>query len=306
MRYNCVVILHGMYQGGMNGLRELASATFDEQDAGSGPVYSSPTVGPISTTVHNILGRHLHDISTAGPDDRQFLRAWRRQLQECMNHQHNRIIKFLLTTDTSGGVEHRCQEVLTKYSQPLWNFASSTRDLNLAVDISDVSTEITEELDGLTPAALRAAQKSVIRLYVSAATATCAAEERLESKLQRLNTINGKISDMMSLEPTAALNDLAAPTRVYLESVLEKLDIESDYKDLVRAYTKFATLKGLVSLQNLQRSAVPTCTICMTKEVSQVVSPCGHTFCEDCCRSQMTACYICRVQIRDRMRLYFS
>lgn len=299
------MILHSIYQGEMNGLRELASATFDEQDAGSGPVYSSPSVGPVSTAIHNITGRHLHDITTAGPDDRQFLRAWRRQLQDCMNHQHNRIIKFLLTTDVSGDVERRCQEVLTKYSQPLWNFASSTRDLK-PVDISDISTEITEELGGLTPNALRAVQKTVVRLYVSAAAATCAAEERLENKLQRISTISGKINDMMSLEPTAALDGLVEPMRIYLESVLEKLDIESDYKELVRSYTKFTTLKELVSLQNLQRSAAPSCPICMTKEVSQVVSPCGHTFCEDCCRTQMTACYICRVQIRDRMRLYFS
>lgn len=284
----------------------FVSAAFGEQDAGSGPVYSSPSVGPVSTAIHNILGRHLHDIGTAGPDDRQFLRSWRRQLQDCMNHQHNRIIKFLLTTDVSGDINRRCQEALTKYSQPLWNFASSTHDLSLPVDISDISTEITEELGGLTPDALRAAQKAVIRLYVSAAANTCAAEERLENKLQRINTINGKINDILSLEPAAELESMAAPTRAYLDSVLNKLDIESDYKALVRSYTKFAALKGLVSLQNLQRSAAPTCTICMTKEVSHVVSPCGHTFCEECCRTQMTSCYICRVQIRDRMRLYFS
>lgn len=290
------------------GARSLAAATFEEQDAGSGPVYSSPVVGPVSTAIHNIVGRHLHDIGTNLPDDRQFLRTWRRQLQDCMNHQNNRMIKFLLA-DVSGEDEpmsRRCQEVLTKYSRATWNFASSTRDLALTTDISDVFAEIKDGLGGLSPAELRTAQKAAVRLYVSAAAATCAAEERLEEKLRRVDTIMGKINNMMDLEPTVELEEMTGPTRAYLDSVLDKLDIENDYKALVRSYTKFAALKGLVSLQNIQRSAAPSCPICMTKEVSQVVSPCGHTFCEDCCRTQMTACYICRVQIRDRMRLYFS
>jgi hypothetical protein len=287
--------------------RGLASANFEEQDAGSGPVYSSPSLGPVVAAVHNINARHLHDIGTALPDDRQFLRTWRRQLQECLNSQNSRVIKFLLA-DVSGedDVSRRCLEVLNKYSKSTWNFASSTRDLALSVDISKSMAEITEGLGGITPSELRSAQKKAIRLYVAAATATCAAETRLEEKLKRLEVITAKINDMMFMEPTAELESLAGPTRVYLDSVLEKLDIETDYKDLIENYKKFAALKGLVSLQNLQRSAAPTCTICMTKEVSQVVAPCGHTFCEDCCKNQMTACYICRVQIRDRMRLYFS
>jgi hypothetical protein len=217
------------------------------------------------------------------------------------------VIKFLLA-DVSGenDVSRRCLEVLHKYSRPTWNFASSTRDLALSVDLSESTAEITEGLGGITPADLRSAQKKAIQLYVDSATATCAAEARLEEKLKKLERITAKINDMMVMEPTAELEGLAGPTRAYLNSVLDKIDIESDYKDLVANYKKFAALKGLVSLQNLQRSAAPTCTICMTKEVSQVVAPCGHTFCEDCCRNQMTACYICRVQIRDRMRLYFS
>lgn len=287
--------------------RGMIPINFEEQDAGSGPVYSSPSIGPVVAALHNISGRHLHDIGTEIPDDRPFLRSWRRQLQECLNSQNSRVIKFLLA-DVSGedDVSRRCLEVLHKYSRPTWNFASSTCDLALSVDLSESTAELTEGLGGITPADLRSAQKKAIRLYVASAAATCAAEARLEEKLKKFERISAKINEMMCMEPTAKLEGLIEPTRAYLNSILDKFDIESDYRDLVANYKKFAALKGLVSLQNLQRSAAPTCTICMTKEVSQVVAPCGHTFCEDCCRTQMTACYICRVQIRDRMRLYFS
>ena len=60
--------------------QRLAAAAWEEQDAGSGPVPNSPMLGPMTGAIHNISARHLHDIATSVPDDRQFLRAWRRSL----------------------------------------------------------------------------------------------------------------------------------------------------------------------------------------------------------------------------------
>jgi len=264
----------------------------------------------MSGAVHNISARHLHEIGAALPDDRQFLRSWRRQLQECLNQQNGRIIRFLLA-DPSGSnmaeseVAKRCQDVLTKYSKSTWSFTSSVRDLSLPVAATDTSADIEREL-GVSPAALHDTMRRAVRLYVSSATQLCSAESRLEEKLKRLETIVGRINDLMFLEPTEEMGDLQGPMRSYLDSVLAKISIDEDYRELTEQYKKFAILKGIVSLGNFQRSSAPTCSICMVREVSNAVTPCGHTFCEECCRTQQTACYICRVQIRDRVRLYFS
>jgi hypothetical protein len=292
--------------------RTFASTTFEEQDAGCGPVHSSPSLGPVTAAIHNITARNLHDVGAAVPDDRQSLRAWRRQLQECLTQQHARMIQFLVTSDPSGAgliantdVMRRSQEVLAKYSKPTWNFASSTRDILISTELSDVIDGLSDEL-GMSVDALRAAQKRVVRAYVQAASAVCEAEQRLEEKLRRLDTIASRINDMMFLEPTPALEGLSGPTRAYLDSVFDRIRIDEDYTALIENYKRFAVLRGLVGLTNFERPAAPTCTICMVREVSQAVTPCGHTFCEDCVRNQMTACYICRVQIRDKLRLYFS
>jgi hypothetical protein len=298
----------------MEGL--LSRAAFDEQDAGSGPVHSSPSLGPMTAAIHNISARHLHDIATSLPDDRQFLRSWRKQLQECLTQQNARMVRFLLagTTDASGGVPpdptsselvRRCSDILTKYSRPTWNFASSTRDLSLPTSTDTAAEEVARDL-GIAPAALRDIQRRAVRLYVNAATAVCAAEGRLEDRLKRLETVVGRVNDMMFMEPTAELEALAGPAREYLDSVLDKISIEEEYAVMIDAYRRFAVLRGVVASMQFQRQTAPTCTICMAKEVSQVVAPCGHTFCDECCRPQMTSCYICRVQIRDKMRLYFS
>lgn len=273
-------------------------------------ITNSPNMGPLTAALHNITTRNLHDIGTVLPDDRQFLRTWRRQLNDCIQSQSARMIRFLMsesdTVDlTDSSIIKRCNEILVKYSKPTWNFASSTRDLTLSTGVADTLSEVEREL-GTSISDFRSTYKKAIRMYVDAATALCVAESRLEEKLKRIETVIARVNDLMFLEPSAALEQLGAPTRVYLESVLSKLSLEEDYNDIMTHYKRFSALRGIVLLGNFQKSTVPTCTICMNKEISLTVTPCGHTFCEDCCKNQMTACYICRVQIRDKVRLYFS
>lgn len=287
----------------------FAAATFEDQDAGSGPVHSSPNIGPMSAAIHNISMRHLHDINTVVPDDRQFLRSWRRQLQDCLTQQNARIVQFLLAdvsnNMTETDVARRCTDVLNKYSKTTWNFASSTRELSLPTSVSDSNAAIEQEL-GISPAVLRDYMRKAIRLYANSAATLASAEIKLEEKLKRLETLVGRVNDLMFLEPTAELEQMAEPARTYLDSVLDKITIDAEYKDVIEHYKRFAVLKGVINIGTFHKQPIPTCTICMTKEVCQAMTPCGHTFCDDCCQKQMTSCFICRVQIRDKVRLFFS
>ena len=169
--------------------RVFAAATFEDQDAGSGPVHSSPNLGPMTSAIHNISARNLHDITASVPDDRQFLRSWRRTLQDCITQQNARIVQFLMA-DVSGDIQsadivRRCTDILSKYSKPTWNFASSTRDLSLPTSTTDAAAAIEQEL-GISAAALREFMRKAIRMYANTATALSSAELRLEEKLQRL------------------------------------------------------------------------------------------------------------------------
>jgi hypothetical protein len=284
----------------------FASAAFGAQDVGCGPVHSSPNLGPMTAAIHNISSRHLHDINNALPDDRQFLRSWRRNLQECLTQNNTRIIQFLIA-DASGetDITRRCSDVLTKYSKPTWNFASSTRDISLDTSVVAVGEKIETEL-GISPAALRDHMRRAVRLYANTASSLSTAESRLEEKLKNLEALVGRVNDLMFLEPTPELEHLAEPVRNYLESVIRKIDIEADYADLIEQYKRFAVLKSVVNMGSFHKQGGPVCTICMTKEVSQAVTPCGHTFCDDCASKQVTSCFICRLQIRDKIRLFFN
>ena len=267
------------------------------------------SIEPMTTAINNISARHLHDIANTLPDDRQFQRSWRRQLQDCLSQQHSRLFRFLIA-DTTSDVEspdfiRKTNDILEKYAKPTWNFASSTRDLTLSPDMSVAAAAIETEL-GISSPALRNLQQRAIRMYATAAAAVGEAEGCIEDKLKRLEIIHKRVNDLMFLEPTPALEGMSVATREYLNSVYEKIDIEPDYRNLIEQYKRFAILRNIVELSQVQQQSAPTCSICMSREITQALAPCGHTYCDECTRTQMTGCYICRVQIRDKIRLYFN
>ena len=270
----------------------------------------SAAASPMLTAMHNITARNLHEIQVAAPDDRAFLRQWRRQLQDCMTTQTTHMLQFLVA-DVSGSppltdeVQRRCSDVLNRYARPTWSFTSSISDLRLTRDMTSTYADIEREL-GVSLESLRETQKKATRLYVNSAIALGLAESRLEEKLKRFDAIAKRVNELMFLEPTPELEPMTAAVAAYLQSVLTKISLKEDYEEVVGQSKRFAALRPTVNLMQLQKPGAPTCTICMHKEVSVAATPCGHTFCEDCCKSQMTACYICRLQIRDRVRLYFS
>lgn len=276
----------------------FAPVFFDGHDAGSGPVAVADERSPITTAIHNVSTRHMHDIATGLPDNRQAIRAWRQQIQECMKHGHCQLFKFLVAGGTEPDILKRAGDAVIKYSKATWNFASSVRDLALDVDCSDdLGFNISEFAEK---------QKQVNRAYTSAAISVCNAEERLEEKLKRVDATDSCVRQLLELGPTPALGSLTGPARNYLESVYADANLEAEYTALIERYKRFAILKGLVSLGGIQQTPAPVCTICMTKEITHATIPCGHTYCEECSRTQVTSCYICRVQVRDRVRLFFS
>ncbi len=276
----------------------FAPVFFDGHDAGSGPVPAVDERSPITTAIHNISARHMHDIATALPDNRQAVRAWRQQIQECMKRGHCQLFKFLVASGPEPDVLKRAGDAVSKYSKATWNFASSVRDLALDVDCStDLGFNVSEFAE---------MQKRVNRAYTTAAAAVCDMEERLEEKLKRVDAADACVRQLLDLGPTPALGALTAPARAYLDSVYADANLEEEYATLIERYKRFAVLKGLVTLGGIQQTPAPVCTICMTKEITHATIPCGHTYCEDCSRTQVTSCYICRVQVRDRVRLFFS
>jgi hypothetical protein len=255
----------------------------------------------IRATLNGVANKQLKEVTCTIPDDKQFVATWRRQLQDCIAQHEMRLVKFLLNdtaTSTDTDITRKCTDALQRVSK---SKGLAPVDISLSTINADIECEL-----GISPSQLREYIRHAVRMYVNVAetlgSATCA----LDKKIEKLEGVMDCIGHIHGLEPTAELGLLSAPLRTYLDSILGKIDIESNYKQILESHAKFTTLKSIVSLASFQQSATPTCGICMNKDITHALTPCGHTFCEDCCAKQVTACFICRAPVRDTLQLYFN
>ena len=47
------------------------------------------------------------------------------------------------------------------------------------------------------------------------------------------------------------------------------------------------------------------CSVCVTRDLSTILIPCGHAFCTSCAgRAERTRCHTCRARIDSTMRIF--
>ena len=92
------------------------------------------------------------------------------------------------------------------------------------------------------------------------------------------------------------------------KSFREDNKIEENYKDLIQLYKKLFFLRESMQFFWIFESAQrePLCSICFQDPIQFALSPCGHTFCNNCCKKQMMQCYICRNSVKERIKLFFG
>ena len=173
-----------------------------------------------------------------------------------------------------------------------------------------LQSQIAEEIEGSlgsSLAGLQSGMHTAIRLYVDAVADRTAADQQYAATVDRLGHLRDTIQRLLTLDPDAALGTLADPARAYLNSMTDRLNLPLAEEAVIKASLRVEMLRELLTLGSFGSTVGPHCTICMSgKPVTMTLTPCGHTFCEECCEKQKTACYICRNQIRDRVRIYFG
>lgn len=250
--------------------------------------------GRFTIGINTILERNTPSIASEYHD---FISEWRKRLQTLLSHKTAETVQFLMS-DLSANLHDAAicrhyNDVLSKYANPLLSVTSSTHDLTLVmphVQLDISATSISK----------------LIRDYIRTGEDLQAIEEILQEKLATLDAAAISLQQMMTLDPDSVSSSLTDAVSAYLHRVFEKNAIESTYRAFVETYGRFVALRSVISLPTeVQKPSGPACTICMTKEITHAVTPCGHTFCEACSAKQLTACYICRTQIRDRLRIYY-
>lgn len=264
--------------------------------------------GDFTIAINTILDRTSHTVNCNIQSNPQFIAEWRKRLHELQQCNLSSSVAFLLKDASNNITDHallrKCNELITKYANPKLLFTGSSSDIVQAVDTATINKDISERI-GVSTDILREGLQRIIRTYIKTGEELQVIDAALQEKLNRIDAAIACINTLTTLDQTQALPLLAGPVEDYLKSLFEKNMIESTYNAYIETYKRFVSLRSIIEVTNIHKPVGPSCTICMTKEISYTIAPCGHTFCEDCSAKQLTSCYVCRTQIRDRLRIYY-
>ncbi len=113
---------------------------------------------------------------------------------------------------------------------------------------------------------------------------------------------------LLDLGVSEETKELQRQIEMYLETVYKENNPEAEYRELLALYKKFIYVRDLVNLLRLSASAdrEPICGICLNDTVGFALVPCGHTYCETCCRRLSVHCFMCRQTATNKVKIFFT
>jgi hypothetical protein len=255
--------------------------------------------------LQNCLQFSMNTTVNSEPDERDFLRVWRRRWRDLMLAHSERLFAHLNTTDLSGADFFHTLGRIPSCSE--W-FRTHVRRTN----VSSVHASVADLL-GAPIESLRLSMNIALNRHTTVLQELFEVEGRLEEKLTRCATLEAQLGalDLASVDPVAG-SAFQTALEAYGGAVFASAEIQADYDRFCALYAEWILLRGLVLGQHVASSATEgggetgiTCSICMEGKISATLVPCGHSFCNNCTQRQRHLCYVCRTPVERRMRLYF-
>jgi hypothetical protein len=256
--------------------------------------------------LQNCLQFSMNTTVNSTPDERDFLRVWRRRWRDLTAAYSERLFAHLNTTDLSGGEFFNTLHRIPPCSE--W-FRTHVR----GTDLSGVHACLSEQF-GTAVESLRLSLNLALNRYISVLQELFTVEGRLEEKLARCATLEAQLGalDLATVDPAVA-STFQTALEVYAGAVFASAEIQADYDKFSVLYAEWILLRGLVLGPHVASSATTegvgatgiSCSICMEGKITATLIPCGHSFCNNCTQRQRHLCYVCRTPVERRMRLYF-
>jgi hypothetical protein len=240
--------------------------------------------------------------------------GWKRRLRDFLSMKNTDLLDFMKLSVPSHPVIGPAETLLRRFGNPnVTPKHPSVRDIILDASGSSATSLVSEclsaargDLSGVEGFAAEALR--LYNGYQEAGDELLKLQASLKEKLDKLDRIQGKLSLLLDIDPTESFEPLMSATESFMKKIFDENTIESDYLTLIESYRKFAAFRE--ALQLIRAPAAienePLCSICLHDTVGFTITPCGHTFCQTCVRKQITSCFICRGQIRDRVKIYFG
>lgn len=273
---------------------------------------SSGTVVPYSQLVSNVANRQLQEVREKTVSPATNGAAWKKRVKEFMLNKNEELLSFLRRPLSNHPTLSQADPFLRKFG--IATFTPTHHSLReIFLDASGVSMipKIEEELLQVGPASSLKLTEEVRWLYDNYRTAgeqVMKNESILRMKLDLLDKMHQKTLGIMDLPANEHSQHLQEAAMNYLTVFFKEQNIEEDYKNYIESYRRFAGFKELMSTfrftENVDKE--PLCCICLQETVSFCTTPCGHTFCSSCVKRQSSNCYMCRAQIKERVKIFFG
>ena len=299
------------------GLSGYAPADFQDASETQPPeIILDPTsmgsTTPYSFLVNNISNRQLQEVRDKTVTGLSPGTAWKKRIRDFMLQKNDDLLQFVRKPLSSHPTLSQAEAFLKRFGMS--NFTPthhSLRDAFLDISGTSMTSSIEEELEAIGPASSVKLTEEVRWLYDqyrATGENLLKYEGILKMKVENFDKMQQKALGFVNLpqnEHSSALQDAAI---AYLDTFFKEQGIETEYKNYIEAYRRFIALREMITtfrfVDNVDKE--PLCSICLNDPVMFCLNPCGHTYCSSCVKRQMTNCYMCRAQIKDRVRIYFG
>ena len=298
---------------------EYAPAMWELGDADSIPELSLDTMvpGKFKSTMTNILSRHGTEVKLLSEESIQTTsQVSKKKLKDLITKQNNEIMAFLSNSDKTPNLLGAAETIFRRFGQEVptirMNQRSPLKDLNVDVSLEPAYQELNEGIKSLKGEGsledLMNQIKWLTNQYKNSGEEVLRLETVLFQKIDRLDKVNQRIPMITTLTENESLPELVSAFTKYAKSIYDSSHFEENYIQLMEGYKKWNLCRQLLSVQQMMQKdgTEPSCSICLLEPVSHAIAPCGHTFCGTCSRKQNTTCFICRGQIRERIKLFFA
>ena len=292
------------------GLLNYASADFPDANEVSPNNYILATDNNYSRAINNVMTQHLNEVKEKQNPAILIQNSWKKKFREFLTTKNTQLLEFLTTKLNVHPVLGQTENFFQKFGT--YNYNQTTLK-DIILDSSGVN--ISDEIDALCISNDFQSSEQYIKQtqylmeqYKLVADKILDQENILKMKLAMLDSINQKITGIQNLSHNEHYDELMNITEKYIDKIFEENNIKKEYDNIIELYRKFYHLRELIKTVRIIETTEkePLCSICFTEQIQYALIPCGHTYCLSCMKRHVLSCSVCRGQIRDRVRVYFT
>jgi hypothetical protein len=303
----------GIELGGLTSSASFASADFPDANETSLYDYSIAFESNYSNAVNNAVFKHYNEIKEKQSNSVEPLTTvWKRKFRDFLTVKNKKLLEFLSVKLKSHPVLGSAEQFIQTFGKKDLNInQQSIRDIVLDVSSNNIIEEysaICLSKEMLPIDKYIEQTKFFMDEYKLSGEKILDKEDLIKRKLDSIDLIQAKLNGLLLVTENLHYNELMEVTQKYLSKIYDENMIEEDYNEIMSEYKKFLYLRDIIKTVRVTdiSEKEPLCSICFNDSIQHAFVPCGHTFCSTCVKRQTSICAICRTNIRDRVKLYFT